>query len=325
MSCRTVFGVGRGLRALPAAMLLMAAMCLGSPAVAEAQRCDGGEATIVGTPGDDQLEGTGNNDVIVGLGGNDVIRGRGGWDRICGGAGSDLVIGGQGNDFVHGGAGEDRIFGEYRSAERNQHVVGCAPGKTAAGYQPATSYVSCGDTLNGGGDADYISGGPQDDSILGRAGDDVLRGQEGGDSFLGGVGDDTIRGGAGRDSALFTRSSAGVTVDLAAGTAIGEGTDSLDSILAVSGSKVADRIYGDANANLLWGGQGGDAGRDLLVGRDGDDYLTGQGGNDDLRGGRARDFLSGGVGNDSLDGGRNRDTCISGEMLRRCEQTSLEG
>ena len=45
--------------------------------------CDGHVATIVGTPGDDDLLGTKGDDVIAGLQGNDFIEGRGGDDIIC--------------------------------------------------------------------------------------------------------------------------------------------------------------------------------------------------------------------------------------------------
>ncbi len=47
--------------------------------------CQGSNATIVGTPGDDRLVGTRRNDVIDGQGGNDTINGKGGNDKLCGG------------------------------------------------------------------------------------------------------------------------------------------------------------------------------------------------------------------------------------------------
>jgi PKD repeat protein len=70
-------------------------------------RCGGLVATIVGTPGPDQLSGTPARDVIHGLGGNDVINGRGGNDVICGGAGNDRLRGGAGGDLLNGGPGTD--------------------------------------------------------------------------------------------------------------------------------------------------------------------------------------------------------------------------
>lgn len=47
---------------------LLALFCLGSRAVDASIICDGREATIIGTEGDDILTGTAGDDVIHGLG-----------------------------------------------------------------------------------------------------------------------------------------------------------------------------------------------------------------------------------------------------------------
>ena len=54
-----------------AALLTAAGLSLAAvvPAYAATQTCNGLEATIVGTNGNDDLEGTSGRDVIVGLGG----------------------------------------------------------------------------------------------------------------------------------------------------------------------------------------------------------------------------------------------------------------
>jgi len=72
--------------------------------------CNGLDATIEGTAGDDFLTGTPGNDVIVGLGGNDIILGNGGNDTICGGDGDDLIRGGSGDDTLFGKSGKDLTF-----------------------------------------------------------------------------------------------------------------------------------------------------------------------------------------------------------------------
>jgi subtilase family protein/hemolysin type calcium-binding protein len=83
--------------------------------------CDGLQATIVGTDGNDRLVGTSGNDVIHGLAGDDVITGLDGNDVICGGPGrdqlsgnrgKDRLFGGAGKDVLKGGAGSDRLFGQ---------------------------------------------------------------------------------------------------------------------------------------------------------------------------------------------------------------------
>src|SRR5215831_2516421 len=73
-----------------------------------------------------------------------------------------------------------------------------------------------------------------------------------------------------------TSSTAAVVVDLASGTATGEGSDLLSGIANVTGSNYGDTISGDANNNALSGG----AGNDTLSGGFGDDVLDGGSGTD---------------------------------------------
>ena len=73
--------------------------------------CFGEPATIVGTPGNDNLIGTANNDVIVGLAGDDFIDGLDRDDKLCGGDGDDRLFGKEGDDELSGGAGNDLLNG----------------------------------------------------------------------------------------------------------------------------------------------------------------------------------------------------------------------
>lgn len=127
--------------------------------------------------------------------------------------------------------------------------------------------------------ANSLNGGPGADTLNGRAGDDWLDG---------GAGADVLGGGPGVDTARYTYSPAGVTVDLAAGRGRGghAGGDTLRSIEAVAGSAHADRLEGDAGPNTL-------------AGYHGDDTLAGGGGNDWLIGGPGADTLRGGDGFDA--------------------------
>lgn len=65
---------------------------------AQAAKCKGKTATIVGTPRNDKLDGTPGSDVIVGLGRNDEIHAGGGDDLVCGGPGADWLYGEHGDD-----------------------------------------------------------------------------------------------------------------------------------------------------------------------------------------------------------------------------------
>jgi len=93
-----------------------------------------------------------------------------------------------------------------------------------------------------------------------------------GDVLIGGAGADSLDGGAGTDTAVYSDSTAGVTVNLATGTGTGgdaEG-DTLTSIENITGSDYDDNLTGDANANVLDGGLGDDT----LLGGDGSDTFV---------------------------------------------------
>jgi hypothetical protein len=104
-----------------------------SAGVARPVLCNGIEAEIVGTPGNDTgdqaIYGTEGDDVIHGLGGRDEIYGLGGNDIICGGPGADRIWGGDGDDTIWGRRGHDVIRGgtgndQIRSGAGNDRVRG---------------------------------------------------------------------------------------------------------------------------------------------------------------------------------------------------------
>ena len=119
-----------------------------------APSCQGSEATIVGTAGDDRIEGTRGRDVIVSLGGDDVVRSGGGNDLVCTGGGDDRAAGAGGKDLLVGQAGSDRLVG--------------------------------------GGQADRLLGRGGDDRLGGGGGDDRLDGGNGRDLGRGGAGKDVV-------------------------------------------------------------------------------------------------------------------------------------
>ena len=175
-------------------------------------------------------------------------------------------------------------------------------------------------TYDGTPDDDVLLGGGDDDILNGMAGDDTLRGGLGNDELEGGAGADEIDGdddgglslffGSYRnliwgDTAKYVHSDAGVTIDLAKGTAEGghaEG-DTLTGIESIRASDHADVLVARNEGSDLWGQRGDDS----LSGGDGQDYLWGGKGDDTLMGGADFDFLEGGAGADTLDGGALRD------------------
>jgi Ca2+-binding RTX toxin-like protein len=171
------------------------------------------------------------------------------------------------------------------------------------------------DSLVGTSERDVICGLGGNDVIDGEEGADILFGGPGADRLSGGPGDDGLDGGAGPDTVLYTSAASGVTVSLMAGTAWGDGADSLAAIERVVGSRFVDSITGHGGNNSLQGG----AGNDAVHGRDGNDTVNGGAGDDTLSGGLGDDRLNGGSGNDSLDAGAGTDTCRGGETLAKCE------
>ncbi|MFT7474790.1 MAG: hypothetical protein ACI81L_001722 [Verrucomicrobiales bacterium] len=155
--------------------------------------CGGLEATIVGTPGDDDLVGTGGPDVIAGLQGDDVIDGRGGDDVICGGIGDDRLLGGQGFDVLYGAHGNDVLIAAHGAslADRTDHAGGRIFG--GAGN----------DIIIGSTRWDRMQGGLGRDEIIGFEGRDWIRGGGDNDVLDGGRNIDNLHGGNGRDL-IFT-------------------------------------------------------------------------------------------------------------------------
>jgi Ca2+-binding RTX toxin-like protein len=194
-------------------------------------------------------------------------------------------------------------------------------------FEPATqnpdgTFGSDGLLLSGPEPLDYNAatvGTSGDDTLTGTAGDDVLVGDEGNDSLSGGDGNDALHGGpgadvlaggTGNDTVTYFDSSAGVNINLAAGTASGGDAtgDTLTGIENVIGSDdktESDTLTGDSGDNVLLGL----AGDDILVGGDGDDTLVGGPGNDIIDGGAGDDLIIGNADADSsLSGGSGADT-----------------
>lgn len=242
--------------------------------------------------------------VVAGGAGDDVISVAGGAGTGASGPGAtllgqdaaDRLLGGLGGSAFDGGPGIDVV--DYASATRL-----------------LSADLSTGTVTHEGGATDALvaienlSGSPGDDTIAGDDQANDLGGAAGADTIRGGEGDDTIDGGGGTDAIDLGAADSGVIVDLGAGIAVGEGSDTLASIENVLGSPGNDVIAGDANANVLDGGDG----NDTINGRRGDDVLIGGAGADTASfvGAGAgvtvklKDGTATGAGQDSLSGFEN--------------------
>ncbi|MGQ0677210.1 MAG: VCBS domain-containing protein, partial [Rhodospirillales bacterium] len=234
-----------------------------------------GIENLTGSSSADTLTGDGAANVLDGGGGADVLNGAGGADTLRGGAGADSLDGGGGTDTADYSTSGSAVTVSLTS---NTGTGGDAEGDTLANIE----------NLTGSGQADVLTGDGAANLLDGAGGDDTLSGLGGADSLVGGGGNDT---------ADYSASGAGVTVDLGAGTGAGGDAqgDTLATIENVNGSASADVLTGDGNVNVLTGG-------------DGNDTLSGAGGADTLLGGNNDDLLLGGAGADVLTGGSGTDT-----------------
>jgi Ca2+-binding RTX toxin-like protein len=199
--------------------------------------------SVNGSQGNDSLIGTAGANTLTGWGGDDVLQGGEGADRLDGGTGSDTISYATGTTYL---------------------AV-----NLSAGYADGDFFFSIENVIGSQGSND----------LIGDAGANRLDGQGGDDQLRGGAGADQLIGGAGFDRASYYTSTAGVTVDLAAGTGSG----------------------GDAQGDTLLGIEelsGSEHGNDTLSGDAGDNRLYGWRGNDLLRGGEGADWLHGGFGSD---------------------------
>lgn len=129
----------------------------------------GGDDTVRGSTGADDIRGGGGDDVLRGRGGDDDLRGGGGSDNVIGGGGDDDLRTGGGADTGKGGGGDDMLLGQGGA-----------------------------DRLVGGGGSDTIEGGRSDDTLKGGAGVDHFM-------YKPGAGNDVILDFGGGDQIVISR------------------------------------------------------------------------------------------------------------------------
>jgi Ca2+-binding RTX toxin-like protein len=186
---------------------------------------------------------------------------------------------------VQGGTGDDQLFNN--SAVR-------ATLDYSASNGPMTVDLACGcSTGPGAGDGadtffgfEDLNGSSVGDALAGDSNANVINGGGGADTIAGAGGDDTLNGGTGQDTVTYSPiagtsyagASTGVDVNLAAGTATGDGTDALTSFETAIGSAFDDTMIPSGGGSTLHGSFG----NDTLVSGPSDDTFDGGGGSDTL-------------------------------------------
>jgi Ca2+-binding RTX toxin-like protein len=245
---------------------------------------------------DNQLSNSVDNE-LLGRGGDDVLEPLRGTDHVTGGSGIDLVT------YVNDIAIDIDL--------------------SINGPNAVTTPVDEVDTVF---QVENVTGSPENDTIIGDGNANLLVG-------LGG--DDELTGGGGSDTASFSTLAGplGVNVNLALGTAAGQGSDMLMTIENVTGSPQSDVIFGDGTSNVLHGLSGNDnvdgqAGIDQLLLGPGMDIVAAADGEVD-----AIDCTGGGPDSGSVDGPAPEETytaCDSDgdavvDFLDACPSTSGTG
>lgn|GEM_PF-1657818 len=276
----------------------------------------GGHATGDTLTSIEDLFGSAFSDTLTGDNGDNVINGFSGDDIIDGGAGNDSMEGGQGNDFFISGLGADTINGgagasdtaDYSGSNAAVNIGINAGAVNSGGHAQGDVISTITENLIGSMFDDVITGNTLANLLNGFFGDDTMNASNGNDTLIGGSGDDLlfgsrgadlINGGVGNDTASYGNTDNSVIVDLTAGSGIGSGHASGDTLISIEniiGGQFNDTLTGDNGANSL----SGLAGNDLLNGLGGNDTLLGSNGADTLNGGSGDDLLTGSGGADSF-------------------------
>jgi Ca2+-binding RTX toxin-like protein len=236
---------------------------------------------------------------IVGTARSEVIHGTAGADVIFAAGGDDTVFGLGGDDRICGGAGSDRLSGGRGN-----------------------------DRLYGGADALR----PTDEGTTELTGD-ILSGDAGNDRLVPGH-DTRSADDVSRDVLSWDSATRGVQVDVARGSASGQGTDTfVGHVVAILGSRYDDVLRGSKFADQLHGARGSDriagragpddlfaddlsfelkrGGADVVYGGPGIDWINASGGPDRLYGGPGGDTIGdSGDGSDQISGGTGGDLII---------------
>ena len=347
-----------------------------------------GSDTIYGGDGDDFLLGDlgenfvgyGGNDILEGGNGNDILRGGLGNDQLFGGANNDLLRGNGGVDYFDGGSDDgegingigDRVsFYDRRAtqgavADLRTGIIsndGFGNVETMVNIESLGADTAYVDTFYGDDNRNYIAGG-RGDNLYGFGGDDRFQMGAAAAVLDGGLGIDLLAldasGGwlmpdtnADGLAEVAAAATTGWTVNLAAGMIL-DGYGNVGTVTGIenlNGSQLNDTLIGDANANIINGGddndliegRGGndtidggigtdtasyanasgsvtvDLGAGTASGADGDDTLlnienvTGSAFNDSLLGNGGANTIDGGAGDDGLFGFGGNDTLLGGD------------
>ena len=198
---------------------------------------------LIGGSLNDRLTGNSQVNTLSGMVGADALYGMAGNDVLLGGEGDDVLDGGAGADILNGEAGQDVASYALSSIGVVIDLAGAGKGTGDARGDTFTNI----EVIEGSSHSDYILAGAAVGSIeyRGLGADGVVTFDEVGYSG---------------DTVDFSKSGAGLTIDLTRNTASGGSAASatFSGIENLVGSDYADTLTGNASANWLLGGNGND-------------------------------------------------------------------
>ncbi|MEL7462999.1 MAG: choice-of-anchor Q domain-containing protein [Pseudomonadota bacterium] len=289
----------------------------------------GGEGTakvILGFGGADTITLGAENDTVFAGDGADEIRLGIGVTSVDGQGGDDLLVVTQafGTHDVDGGDGSDTLdlsplTGNALTVDLNetgpQTVVGALSLAITQvenligsdGNDMLTGRKDVAGRLEGGVGIDTLTGGDGDDTLLGGRGSG-----DGADSLFGGGGDDLLKGGFFTDEVFGGDGDDTLEIELDDLADNFDGGDDMDTIVfstAISGFEV--NLATTVQRQITSGGRleiGSAVNVENLIGSGQDDDFTGDAQRNVLEGRDGDDTLQGGLGDDVLDGGADNDT-----------------
>ncbi|MDE2378885.1 cadherin-like domain-containing protein [Bradyrhizobium sp.] len=213
----------------------------------------------------------------------------------------EVFDGRAGNDTINGGGGFDRVDYNNDSAVTSGITVQLAAGVVTGDSAIGTDTLLSVEAARGTNFADVYD-------ATGFGSGSVNAGSNGTfNEFTGNGGDDLIIGN-GNTRLSYNNATAGVIVDIAAGTASGDasvGTDTFSGVNAVQGSMFAD-------------GLSGSSGNETFFGNAGDDFIDGRGGFDTASYYNIY-FVTAGIAVDLAAGTVTGDSSIGTDTLRSIE------
>ena len=151
---------------------------------------------LIDTP---QLTGDGvdkvvNIENVKGNGGNDSLYGNTGKNQLEGDSGNDYLYGDSGDDIIDGGQGVDTA-----GFSSKDNVIDLRNGSKQNTKDGKDKLISI-ENINAGGGSDKVIGDNANNQINGDGGNDELIGGKGNDTLFGGKGNDLLDGGLGKNN-----------------------------------------------------------------------------------------------------------------------------